>query len=243
VFEISQRSLNAGVPPPRIVPRHAHAQLRDLPHDPWPAGSAPMREVPFFHHELPMPPQQRFGAHYRVECAQWPSVLRRARSASVNGAAGGLAFADHPDCSRNNLLRAAFRRSPSSMIDRPSDPACLDSIRPDDTLLLELGGCFIQRVLHRRPCRVHSSLHVLPRRFTSRAYFLQFLVRGVAIGAHCLELLVVFGTRVGTHLIASGSQLTDLSIPFQICASIVVRYSSFLLMVKLLCQVVGNALA
>src|SRR5260370_14415182 len=39
-------------------------------------------------------------------------------------------------------------------------------------------------------------------------------MRGVAVGAHCLELLVVFGTRVDTHLVASGSQLIDLSIPF-----------------------------
>jgi hypothetical protein len=43
---------------------------------------------------------------------------------------------------------------------------------------------------------------------------LQFLVRGVAVGAHSLELFLVFGTRVGTHLVASRSQLIDLSIPF-----------------------------
>jgi hypothetical protein len=83
-----------------------------------------------------------------------------------------------------------------------------------DRLLLELRGCFIQGGLHRRPCRVHPGLHVLPRRFTGRAHFLQFLVRGVAIGAHCLELLVVFVPRVGAHLGARGSQLIDLSIPF-----------------------------
>src|SRR6266849_5961458 len=80
-------------------------------------------------------------------------------------------------------------------------------------LFLELRGCFIHGALHRPPCRIHPGLHVLPRRFTSRAYFLQFLVRGVAVGAHCLELLLVFGTRVGTHLVASRSQLIDLSIP------------------------------
>ena len=29
-----------------------------------------MRETPFLRHELPMPPQQRIGAHYRVEFHQ-----------------------------------------------------------------------------------------------------------------------------------------------------------------------------
>src|ERR1700694_2835160 len=66
----------------------------------------------------------------------------------------------------------------------------------------------------RRSSSTSTPLHVLPRRFTSRAYFLQFLVRGVAAGAHCLELLVVFDPRVGAHLGAFGSQLIDLSIPF-----------------------------
>src|ERR1700674_4656798 len=90
VTEIGQGSLNAGVPPPRIVLRHAHDQLRDLPHDPWPAGPAPTAEVPFLRPELPMPPQQPIRTHYRVEFHQSlaPDGLRlspkSARSASVN---------------------------------------------------------------------------------------------------------------------------------------------------------------
>src|SRR5437764_317790 len=38
--------------------------------DPWPAGSAPVAEVPFLRHELPMPPQQRIGRNDGVEFKQ-----------------------------------------------------------------------------------------------------------------------------------------------------------------------------
>src|SRR5207302_7597902 len=94
------------------------------------------------------------------------------------------------------------------------DPAYLRRDPPDDRLLRELRRCLLQGVFHRRPCRVRPGPHVLPRRFTGRAQFLQFLLRGVAAGTHCLELLLVLSPRVGAHLGAFGSQAIDLSVPF-----------------------------
>src|ERR1700682_6004913 len=119
-----------------------------------------------------------------------------------------------PGLGKSGTVRISALMSMSCVTCDRSQTSTASPRSADDALLLELRRCLIQGVLHRRPCRVRPGLHVLPRRFASRAYFLQFLVRGVAASAHCLELLVIFGPRVGTHLGAFGFQSIDLSIPF-----------------------------
>jgi predicted RND superfamily exporter protein len=71
--------------------------------------------------------------------------------------------------------------------------------------------------------------------------FLQFLECGIASGAHSLELFCEFRACLGAQLLALGSQLVELSIPFigALGVGIGVDYALYLLSVQLAQQRAG----
>src|SRR5207237_7175202 len=100
-----------------------------------------------------------FGPNAASVCVRTFRPAPRLRPTAVTVAASGPPFKASNRCEEYSSQRGGFV-----------------SIDPMG-LFLELRRCFIQGILHRRPCRIHSSLHVLPRRFACRAHFLQLLVR------------------------------------------------------------------
>jgi hypothetical protein len=98
VLQVGQRCLNPRVSPPRIVPDHAHNQLGDLVHDPWPPSPAQMREIPFLGDQLSVPTQQSVWRNDRVQLGQRfaPHCLRFPREQRSLGVGEPDPLSAHP---------------------------------------------------------------------------------------------------------------------------------------------------
>jgi hypothetical protein len=59
-------------PQPGFVLSHAHNQIRNLLHDPWPPRPAPVHEIPLLGNQPSMPAQQSIGRNERSLCIGEP---------------------------------------------------------------------------------------------------------------------------------------------------------------------------